>query len=301
MSTNRDLYTDQVHLKRLLAGQATAAFTPLSLDTTKFIDPAFVPGMGALMERPEDGALRCPVKGCGQWVLKLAYHVAKKHQNIGGVTAVRRALSIPCSVSLLSSRVVAERRSRVGARYADRGEDLNRWRAGGGRSNRNGNGRLGSGTTVSQRNFADTCPAQLREKLTALDRKLGHSPSVTEFTREFGVKAANAVKRVFGSWNAAKTECGLDSNTPSSWRGERRHNFKSPASVTAAFQLFYERNGDLPRSGSHETRGPRVPDYRVTCRATGADNWNAAMRSVGESLGIKSERYGFDFRKSRVA
>ena len=98
-----ELYTSAVHLKAVLAGRATAAFTMAPEDVLKVLDPAFFPGMGALNE-DKHGRLQCPVRGCGRWFVRLGQHLFAEHRAIGGTTGLKRALGIPKGTSLLSKK-----------------------------------------------------------------------------------------------------------------------------------------------------------------------------------------------------
>ena len=293
----RDLYTSAVHLKRLLAGQATPAFTPAPETVLKVLDPAFFPGMGALNENPL-GQLQCPVRGCGQWHAGLPQHLAMKHKTIGGAAGIRSALNIPPRQVLLGKTMRAHYRATIGAatarmhrnssaaQLASRENTLARGRAMVVRNNR---------TSAHRQNWSDTCPAQLQAKLEILARQLGHSPSENEFSSAYGVKCEGAIRRHFGTWNAAKAACGLTLLSGGGW------NRKSIGDVAECLRAFYDAHGDLPGHAavSGRRRVPYVPAYLTVLHAFGVDNWPAAMRSAGEYLGVKSERYGFDFRKAR--
>ena|ERR1035437_10068511 len=88
-----DLYTSRVHLKRVLMGQATPAFTPPSSAVLAMLDPAFFPGLGALNEDGH-GRLQCPVRGCGDFFPWLAMHLGRSHRSIGGTKAIIAALQL---------------------------------------------------------------------------------------------------------------------------------------------------------------------------------------------------------------
>ena len=280
-----DLYTSQVHLKRLLAGQATPAFTPAPEAVLKMLDPAFFPGMGAL-DADAEGRRRCPLRGCGSYHHSLGKHLADHHRHTVNAVGLKRLLGIPKNTSLLSPS----------ARRAVCAGSVGKGTPGGpskyGRPRRNG---TNNGSPM-QKNFSDTCPAQLRAKLISLRDELGHSPTMSDFKAKFGDSVSMAVQRTFGSFNAAKATCALEQYA---YGSIPPHNQITGALVVESFRGWVETHGDLP--GAREIRdrsaAPRVVSAATAKRALGVNNWGAAMRSVGESLGIKSERYGFDFRK----
>lgn len=273
----RDLYTDQVHLKRLLQGQATPAFTKLDSVAKRLVDPALVPGMGAIKEDPESGKLYCPVRGCGKLVTHLARHASIVHRNIGGAAAIREALDIPKKVALLSERgrdslrVVGRSAEHMAtARSKVKPDNMRRASSWGRKS-------------LMADNFADTCPAQMAAKMSALRKKLGRKPRAAEFRQEYGGEMLEAARRVFGEWDSITRAC---EPTDRAW-------LQRPAGrkwVIDILKSFHEANGDLPKS--NEKEWPWTPPYADVLLALGVDNWPAAMRSVVEELGITSERYG---------
>ena len=215
-----DLYTSQVHLKRLLAGQATAAFTPAPEAVLKMLDPAFFPGMGALNE-DEYGRLQCPVRGCGIFMAHLSRHLNGAHRGIGGASAIRVALDIRNNRPLLSAKL------RVDARRIYSGGSTALARRYGGNMvaamtsvshsvERHGNPR--GRVSLAQRNEADTCPGQFQARLMDLAREIGRSPSRADFERRFGVNASRMIQVVFGTWNNAKALAGLSCVTPEAAR-----------------------------------------------------------------------------------
>ena len=291
-----DLYTSQVHLKRLLAGQAAPAFTPASADVVKVLDPAFFPGMGALNE-DKRGRLQCPVRDCGEWYGNLAQHLSHAHRTIGGANAVRIALEIPRRAPLMSAvfkRRFKERfvgvdmtarfrgRSNAGAlKHATEGDRM-RMRSAAART----------AHSMAQRNWADTCPAQLRSKIEALAAKIGRSPTTRDFAAEYGDSARSMVMNVFGSWNNAVSLAGL---TPANTR--RCQTEKD--TVCRALLEWHRQHGDLPSVPETQKpeRTPKIPSYATIMRACEVDTWDAAMRTVAESCNLKTDRYQMDFRR----
>ena len=288
-----DLYTTQVHLKRLLAGQATAAFTPAPGEVLKVLDPAFFPGMGVLNE-DDKGRLQCPVRDCGEWHRMLAAHLNVRHRAIGGAHGVKRALDIPKGTPLISQQT----RANHSVAYKSRP----RWGHGRPVTSYAGRGVANGGAhrraTMAERNWADTCPAQLQERIRVLARKLGHSPSNVEFKAEYGPGPEKSIRRLFGTWNNAKAVCRLSTYQPGE---QRQHGLrKSTEDVMSALAQWVAIHGDLPSTDDTQNpmRAPRVPNFRTVLHALGVDSWHAAMRSAVDYLGIRSERYGAPTRKA---
>lgn len=282
-----ELYTSQMHLKRILSGLASPSLTPLPPSAEKLIDPAFVPGLGALNEDPR-GRLQCPIRGCGKWFEQLGPHIARAHRSVG-TEKVKKALGIPKSTGLVASQMRTKMRAaakRAVASSLSRREGLDR----GGRGNA-GRVHVARRITIHQKNHSDTCPAQLQDKITILDRKLGRSPTLNEFIGQYGEQAAHEVRNVFGTWNNAKAVCGL--SLYSAADGSRLHA-KTRDAVLLSLKTWYDEHGDLPSVSDCEnpSRAPRIPGYRVIMRALSVENWLAAMRTAAAHFGLSSERYG---------
>jgi hypothetical protein len=284
-----DLYTSQIHIKRLLAGQATARFTMAPESVLQVLDPAFFPGMGAVNE-DDEGRLQCPVRGCGKWFTKLARHLSADHRALGGAQGVRAALGIRKSVPLTSKAARAVTSAQWNAAPNRSRAFVSTIRAF--RMSENGSN---GPKTMHDHNFSDTCPAQIQERIEALARKVGHSPSCNEFVAEYGGALFAALRQRFGTWNNAKVQCGL---TTTSSVGYTR------AAVMLALQTFYDARGDLPRhrdtAGVRGARGPYVPSRMAIIKALSVGSWEAAMRSAAEYLGVNSELYGFYFRRNEI-
>lgn len=279
-----DLYTSQVHLKRLFAGRATAVFTPAPEQTLKVLDPSLFPGMGILNE-DDTGRLQCPVRGCGEFHRFLGRHANMKHRGIGGASAIRSALDIPARIPLASRKTrsairVSPHLKDQSQRASERAVEVRR------------SGTFSRRTTIESRNWADTCPAQLQEKIHALAGKLNRSPSRTDFANEYGHGILSAVVAVFGTWNNAKAICGL-SVTAKGNAGCVPHNKLSERLVLESLRAWIDVHGDLPSSEQtrHRDLAPYIPTYAAILSAFQVETWQAAMRSAIAHLGIRSERY----------
>lgn len=283
-----DLYTSQVHLKRLLAGQATPAFTPAPKAVLKMLDPAFMidgeGGLGGLYEDTK-GRLRCPYRSCGKYHVKLGTHIARAHAGAGGVRAFRVALSIPHGTALMSARGLSAYRLHHGGRSL---AVLAKAREA---SVLVGRRRHIGSYSVMARNITDSCSAQLQEKITVLARELGYSPTEGQFRAEYGEKAYNAVTGAFGSWINAKAIIGL---------GRAPSPRATLELVLVSLREWVSTHGDLPYASeaSNPGRAPRTPVAATILKAFGVNNWAAAMQSAIAHLDIKSERYGRPRRRT---
>lgn len=259
-----DLYTSAVHLKRLLAGQATPAFTPAPEVVLKTLDPDFFPGMGALNE-DDQGRIQCPVRGCGEWHREIGRHMSRQHKSLNGAAGIKAALGIPRTTTLVSAklkRVEAcspANRARLSTMRPLAVVAKKPWKR-----------------SAMADNISDTCPAQTGEKIAALARKLLHSPSYDEMIREYGPNVMSAVRKHFGTWLAAKAAVGLTkSQHPGKPQMHRRLVIESLAA-------WHDAHGRLPSASEvqHRNRLPWLPSYPTILRAFGVDTWGAAMQSV---------------------
>jgi hypothetical protein len=237
--------------------------------------------MGALNE-DDQGRIQCPVRGCGQWHHRLSQHLSMKHPLIGGADGIRAALSIPRSTSLYSARARAKHASAMKSHVRGALAAMQRNRV---------KPALFGGISVAARNWSDTCPAQLQNRIVALANEIGSSPSAKDFRDRYGRSGVKAIIRVFGSWNAAKALCGL-----ACVKSERLMT----RDVCESLSEWVNAHGDLPSpvDAQRTERAPRIPSYPTILKAFGVGTWDAAMRSAVEHLGIRSERYGSPVRRS---
>jgi hypothetical protein len=205
----------------------------------------------------------------------------RTHRSLGGAKGLKAALSLPRNTALRSQKFKGQgerpRRPRESPNLGNR------------TSKRHGGPRQ---RTMMARNIADSCPAQLQERIAALARKIGHSPAQAQFESEYGIAVLQQVRRTFGSWNAAKALCGLS---------VRKANPRTTSSlVLESLAAFVREHGDLPLASDAQqpTRTPQIPSYEIILSGLGVKTWRAAMRTVIENLNIKSERYGSPMQRA---
>lgn len=192
-----ELYTSLTRLKMAMNGQALPPMTALTVRARGLLDPSFTPGMGALEARKSDGALRCPIRGCGQY-----YHYLTAHLSAHKVSArvLRDVLGIPQSAGLVSERVKSEKRSRhIPTGKPHTSETRRRAQA----------RRQKTLKSSMMRNLQDACDEQLRGKLLALTQKLGRAPTVRQMVAEYGKGLRWRIERIFGTFNACKEHLGF--------------------------------------------------------------------------------------------
>jgi Homing endonuclease associated repeat/ROS/MUCR transcriptional regulator protein len=67
--------------------------------------------------------------------------------------------------------------------------------------------------SLERRNKLGICERQSLEKVQALAKKLGHTPSENDFAREYGRKWRTPLYYYFNTWNNAMSAAGLEPNS----------------------------------------------------------------------------------------
>lgn len=291
-----ELYTSLVQLKQAMNGGQLPPMTPVPENVQHLIDPTLTIGMGALMEDAEKG-LRCPVRACGAWMHRLQRHWDTRHADIGGSQALRRALSLPHTVKLVSQQSAAKTRDMTVARQAAGAFPVGRARSDLAALSKFANAvpRRRTRTTVAYKNLANNCVAQLSHRLIDLNHRVGRSPSENDARVSWGPEGDKMVGRIiraFGTWNNAKAMCGLEAYT----RGGRA---KSRAAVMAGLSAYYDIHNCLPTVATVRQRHlrPLLPSDRAIMRALRAKSWQEAMEYAASLLNIYGGRYGLPEKK----
>ena len=278
MSRTSFVYTTLTQFKMAMNDGVMPPMTPIPEDIRQYIDPDLTIGMGALSEDKDKG-LRCPVRGCGEWFHHLTAHLNKRHADIGGAAAVKRLLDIPGGAALTSKRAYEKacaarletKWPKTGPRF---GVKTNEQAVTAGR-------KAGAARrTMGRRNLANVCDAQLLHRLKDLAAQLGHSPTAPEASEKYGEAFMWWIKRVYGSWNSAKLQCGLPVHVHD--HGHTRET------IMEVLREFYRIHRRLPTQ--EDTRDlealPRVPARSTILKKLGHTDWAIAMLAAAEELGI---------------
>lgn len=289
-----DLYTSLLRLKMSMNGGELPPMTDIPLSAQEVIDPTFTIGLGAFSEDAEKG-LRCPVRGCGVYRHTMSFHLTTKHADVGGAEGVARLLEIPRSVKLISSKFRATKVAEAARRMADgslqrhlatiRGMQPDRMKD---RTRANATLRtMFKGAGV--RNLQNRCEAQMRHALIDLQNTLGRSPCISEASKMIGEGFVGQVIQVYGSWNAAKAQFGLDQYK----RGQSKKEVPREA-VLEALLAYHNVHGTLPNvnQAQRPNRAPLIPSRPTILKAMGTSLWPEAMRRAASLLNIYGGRYG---------
>lgn len=288
-----ELYTSLTRLKMAMNGGQLPPMTPVPEKAHRIIDPDLTIGLGALSEDELLG-LRCPVRGCGEWRHKLSFHLNHRHADIGGAAAVRDLLEIPLSAPLVSKKISDGVRRQNFER--DAAGALARWRAENPGAQAACSRRTGSVRamnvrrtvrTVGYRNMLDQCPRQLAHKLIDLHNQLGRSPSAEEARKMISPGFVSAVQEVYGTWNNAKAQCGLER-----WKTSRK-KFSREVCIEA-LHAWYTVHGELPSAWQvrQANKAPLLPPWKSILSTFNQTSWPETMRIVASLLDIRGGRFG---------
>lgn len=291
-----ELYTSLVRLKQAMNGGTLPPMTPFTALALEVVDPTFLRRVGGMGGLDEDEALglRCPIKGCGVWRHALYTHIRFAHPEIG-CDGLRRALSIPLTATLVSSKLrpAIAARGRLPRASLDTLKEM----AACGRVRAHARRRRGT-TTIGERNLRNSCPAQLSHRIIDLHNRLGRSPTSNEFASEYGFGLRDLVRVTFGSWENALALVGLDAV-----RRKARPFRSSQLDVLPALSAWYHEHGTLPSRAAVESgrQTPVLPCRKTIQRALNARSWAEAMQRAASILNIYGGRYGLPQRKEPAA
>lgn len=139
--------------------------------------------------------------------------------------------------------------------------------------------RVGNPNTLEYSNKRGMCPDQLLTHLTALAKKLDHSPTFKEFETEYGGKYVGAITRTFGSWNGAKRIAGLTLSKSGSSVPHNRSMYTDEV-LLEYLRSFHKEKGTLPTYGDWN-RGFLPSYYLYRHRFGGIEK---ARRAAGLSV-----------------
>lgn len=301
---HKRVYTTLTRVKMALNGGVLPPMTALTAQATTLIDPSQTIGMGALMEDEEKG-IKCPVRGCPVWAHNIGLHARVAHRAIGGAPAIRRALDIPPTQSLLSERAHAEfsQRARQSVRERQRGPRSPETRARMQERTHASRGiRSRAKMSMGARNMRDMCEAQMRKKFADFRSEYGRRPSELEFTRmcwreETGAPpwASQLIRDVYGSWENAVAQLDVVTAPVNA--------ILTSEQAVACIRAWWDEWGELPSADDARLRDefPLLPPQRVLLRALKSESWDEAMRRAASLLNIYGGRYGLPERNGAAS
>jgi len=161
--------------------------------------------LGTLAQTEDGCQVQCHV--CGLLVENLGYHAWVKHQ----IKAVeyRATFQLGRTTPLCSDQLSEKCKETKRLAWSQMSEDEREARRNLMREAQTRAVRIGKPRSLEALNKDGMCPDQLIEKIKQCADKLKHSPTLSEFRTEYDGKYEGAIKRTFGSWNAAKEMSGL--------------------------------------------------------------------------------------------
>lgn len=123
------------------------------------------------------------------------------------------------------------------------------------------------------KNLEGRCPEQLLDKIITLKKKLGFTPSSTEFVKEYGSGYLGSIRLTFGTWNEALGILNLASRGNG---GERQYDKEN---LLDMLRNFYKDNGREPMSSDN---AGLLPSRQTYSRHFGS--WTNAKKEAGVLL-----------------
>lgn len=267
-----DVFTTLTLTKMALHNGQMPPMMPLTDEALVVCDPRFTPGMGALEADPKSEMLRCPFRGCGKHYHNLGVHIVRSH-GADGPQTLRKVLSLPVSAPLrspLSLRHLRAARPRHPAKrvYKPRAVTSTPRPSGKPKPRKK---------TISELNWASSCPAQTLTRLLDLRNRLGREPTSSEAMKlDHGL--FTAVGYLYGSWPAGLGALVLKT------KGRRGFGKGHLLPMVAAFHRVHGRWPTRTEAGK-DTTVPVIPAATIVMGALEADSWEVAVgRMVSSGL-----------------
>lgn len=274
-----ELYTSLTRLKQSLNGGELPPMTPLTEEAKKLIDPAFVEGMGGLIEDEKKG-LRCPVRGCGKWTHSLSMHWRRRHfLTIGPVGVLRDILEIP-GVPLLSRHARARYKAASINRRPPRPCKANSHSVSA--VKKRGAARVANARSMNHRNGRKVCDKQMAERYMAVRGKVGREPTRTDADiHDPGLSWA--ALEYYGGWNAFRS-------TISDRISKRGYTVDD---ILVSMRSYWDCHGRLPELPQvrDPDRRPLIPSAGAILKTLEMTSWPKAMSHVAWLLGVQDPNY----------
>ncbi len=120
------------------------------------------------------------------------------------------------------------------------------------------------------KNLEGRCPEQLLDKVITLKTKLGHTPSSTEFVKEYGSGYLGSIRLTFGTWREALKVLNLAPRKPG---GEREYDKED---LLELLRNFHKEKGREPMSSD---QAGFLPSRQTYTRHFGS--WTNAKKEAG--------------------
>jgi hypothetical protein len=211
--------------------------------------------LGTLGIRTDDGKLQCHI--CGECFDNLAAHTSRTH----GVSKreYKRKFKIAGSTRLVSDKVRLKlsKNTPLNGLKKMHSSKLAKEKARKA-TVQNNKSRKGKRESLEIRNKKGSCPDQLIQKILDLKKKLGKTPSIKEFKKEYGSTLAYNIYQTYGSYPNAIRFAGLKQAV----RPKAKPKY-TESELLAYIKQFYEVHGRTPREVDFSTyKMPSKETYR---------------------------------------
>lgn len=124
--------------------------------------------------------------------------------------------------------------------------------------------------SLYHKNLEGRCPEQLLDKINTLKDKLGHTPSSTEFVKEYGSGFLGSIRLTFGTWREALKILNM---VPRNSGGEREYDKDDLLEMLRNF------NRDKKREPMSRDNAGLLPSRQTYSRHF--DSWTNAKKEAG--------------------
>lgn len=208
---------------------------------------------------------------CGELFSSVSLHVLNKHKV--GVKEYRKRFELSPSTALISEEFRAQVKQRTidwlkGMSKEDKQAFIKR------RSERwkifikRKINKVQPKITLETKNKRGTCPDQLISKIHEVAKKLGHTPTLSEFIDATdGQRFKHLIFATFGSWLNALKIANLDPHTKRENGGNKKSSRKPDYVLLESLALFSQENNKIPTAT--DCKRGFLPDYAIYRRRFG--------------------------------
>lgn len=143
--------------------------------------------------------------------------------------------------------------------------------------------RTGIKLPLEIRNKRGNCPDQLLDKIKKLRDKLGRTPSVKDFKREYDEKHTGTIYYTFGSWSNACKLAGMTSLK------DTRAEHHSNDNLLEYLRIFYKEHGRVPKES--DMRRGLLPSRTAYRRRWGTLNYARMAAGIPIVIPVSGRRH----------
>lgn len=228
--------------------------------------------IGCLLSTIEGDAVQCHI--CGELFIDLAKHVSQKH-NITSVE-YKDKFQLARKTALISENERMARKQRFLNYLKSLTEEEKREFKIRARERYKNNHSRSRQISLETKNKRGTCPDQLLQKIKDVAKKIGHTPSKTEFINECdSQRYVHLIYKTFGSWTKALKLIGMEPKKPintGNSDGYNQYNKKYSDEELLEYLVIFAQENNRKPTATDFRRGLLPPYYHYTRRWGGIEN-----------------------------